>query len=50
MPGPSPEMRRMGGALHFILNPSHRRKVVEVGGIEHFSIKTCQVRPIVGNA
>ena len=39
-------MRRMGAALNFFLNPSNRRKVVEVGGIEFRSIKTRQVRPI----
>ena len=50
MPGPSPKMRRMGGALHFLLNPSHRRKVVEVGGLEGWSINIRKVRPSVGNA
>ena len=46
MSSPGPKMRRMGAALHFFLNPSNRRKVVEVGGIEFRSIKTRQVRPI----
>ena len=43
-------MWRMSRALHFLLNPSHRRKVIEVGGIQSCSIDICQVRPIVGNA
>ena len=43
-------MWRMSRALHFFFDPSHRRKVVEVGGLEGCSINIRKVRPVVGNA